>query len=102
MTPLTVTPGTAPGGLPLLTVAGEIDLGNAGLLARELEALEALETSDAAGRVVVDLTAVDYLDSAGLSVLFVHAERLELVVPPLLEPVLTYSGLTELAVVRTS
>ncbi|MER5480691.1 STAS domain-containing protein [Streptomyces sp. NPDC002734] len=98
MTPLTVTPGTAPGGRPLLTVAGEIDLGNAGLLARELEALE---TADAAPeRVVVDLTAVDYLDSAGLSVLFVHAERLEIVVSSLLEPVLTYSGLTELAVVR--
>ncbi|MEU3552806.1 STAS domain-containing protein [Streptomyces fragilis] len=97
MTPLTVTPGTAPGGRPLLTVAGEIDLGNAGLLARELEALEADAGPE---RVVVDLTAVDYLDSAGLSVLFVHAERLEIVASSLLEPVLTYSGLTELAVVR--
>ncbi|MET8577024.1 STAS domain-containing protein [Streptomyces sp. NPDC005012] len=95
MTPLTVTPGTGPGGRPLLTVAGEIDLGNAQVLARALEA-----TESTTGPVVVDLTAVEYLDSAGLSVLFAHAARLEIVVPPLLEPLLAYSGLTELAVVR--
>ncbi|MDH6227226.1 MULTISPECIES: STAS domain-containing protein [Streptomyces] len=92
MTPLTVTPGAGPGGAPLLTVAGEVDLGNAQVLARALE--------DTAGTVVLDLTAVEYLDSAGLSVLFAHAERLEIVVPPLLRPVVTYSGLAELAVVR--
>jgi len=97
MTPLTVTPGTGPGGTPRLTVTGEIDLGTAPVLARALEALEATT----AGPVVVDLTAVEYLDSAGIGVLFAHAERLEIVVPPLLEPVLTYSGLAQLARVRT-
>ncbi len=45
---------------------------------------------------------MEYLDSAGLSVLFAHAERLELVVPPLLEPVLTVSGLAGLATVHLS
>ncbi|NYV77906.1 STAS domain-containing protein [Streptomyces sp. UH6] len=95
MTPLTVTPGTGPGGTPLLIATGEIDLANVQVLARALEAL-----ADTAGTVVLDLTAVEYLDSAGLSVLFRHAERLEIVAPPLLEPVLTYSGLADLAVVR--
>jgi ABC-type transporter Mla MlaB component len=49
----------------------------------------------------VDLTEVEYLDSAGLSVLFAHAERLELIAPPLLEPVLTVSGLADLVSVRS-
>jgi anti-anti-sigma factor len=106
MTPLTVTPGSGPGGEPTLTVAGEIDLGNAQVLARALEELTDREDlaggEGADGRVVLDLTAVEYLDSAGLSVLFAHAERLEIVAPPLLGPVLTYSGLADLATVRAA
>jgi hypothetical protein len=43
---------------------------------------------------------VDYLDSAGLAALFAHAPRLELIAPPLLDPVLTVSGLADLATVR--
>jgi anti-anti-sigma factor len=104
MTPLTVTPGTGPGGRPQLTVAGEIDLGNAQVLARALEELEGLKEPDEldspAATVLLDLTEVEYLDSAGIGVLFAHAERLEIVAPPLLRPVLTYSGLADLAQVR--
>jgi anti-anti-sigma factor len=107
MTPLTVTPGTGPGGRPQLTVAGEIDLGNAQVLARALEELEELEglkeadePESPAATVLLDLTEVEYLDSAGIGVLFAHAERLEIVAPPLLRPVLTYSGLADLAQVR--
>ncbi|WP_369192949.1 STAS domain-containing protein [Streptomyces djakartensis] len=91
-TPLTLTPGRRPDGTPRLTVSGEIDMSNAVSLA------EALDTDS--GPVEVDLTAVEYLDSAGLSVLFAHADRLELVVPPLLEPVLTVSGLAQLVTVH--
>jgi anti-anti-sigma factor len=101
MTPLTVTPGTGPGGRPQLTVAGEIDLGNAQVLARALEGLkEPDEPESPAATVLLDLTEVEYLDSAGIGVLFAHAERLEIVAPPLLRPVLTYSGLADLAQVR--
>ncbi|MER5294237.1 STAS domain-containing protein [Streptomyces pharetrae] len=91
-TPLTLTPGLHPDGTPRLAVSGEIDMSNAGILAEALDG--------GSGPLVVDLTAVEYLDSAGLSVLFAHADRLELVVTPLLEPVLTVSGLAALARVR--
>ncbi|MGA5605389.1 STAS domain-containing protein [Streptomyces griseoincarnatus] len=93
-TPLTLAPGRGPDGAARLAVGGEIDMSNAGRLA------EALDSRP--GPLVVDLTEVEYLDSAGLSVLFAHAERLELVVPPLLEPVLTVSGLATLAIVHRS
>ncbi|MEV5432361.1 STAS domain-containing protein [Streptomyces sp. NPDC052701] len=93
MTPsLTLTLGRRPDGRPLLAVAGEIDQGNAGSLA------EALDRTS--GPVVVDLTAVEYLDSAGLSVLFTHSDRLELIATPLLAPVLTISGLADIAPVH--
>ncbi|WP_030211495.1 STAS domain-containing protein [Streptomyces bikiniensis] len=87
-TSLTLTPGRRPDGTAVLTAVGEIDMSNTGSLA------DALDRTP--GPLVLDLTAVDYLDSAGLSVLFSHADRLELVAGPLLTPVLTISGLTSL------
>ncbi|MEU2338391.1 STAS domain-containing protein [Streptomyces sp. NPDC006654] len=91
-TPLTLTPGRSPDGTVRLVVSGEIDMSNVGHLA------EALDSGS--GPLVVDLTGVEYLDSAGLSVLFAHAERLELIVPPLLGPVLSVSGLADLVTVH--
>ncbi|MEU4040109.1 STAS domain-containing protein [Streptomyces collinus] len=91
-TPLTLASGRHPDGTARLTVSGEIDMSNAGSLAEALDAHP--------GPLVVDLTAVEYLDSAGLSVLFAHADRLQLIVTALLEPVLTVSGLTDLATVH--
>ncbi|AYN38124.1 anti-sigma factor antagonist [Streptomyces dangxiongensis] len=91
-TPLTLTPGRRPDGTPRLAVSGEIDMSNVDSLADALDA--------GSGPLVLDLTAVGYLDSAGLSVLFAHADRLELIAPPLLEPVLTVSGLAGLTTVR--
>ncbi|MFF4872897.1 STAS domain-containing protein [Streptomyces sp. NPDC090109] len=87
-TPLTLTPGRRADGTAVLTAVGEIDMSNTRSLA------DALDSTP--GPLVLDLTAVDYLDSAGLSVLFSHADRLELVAGPLLAPVLTISGLTDL------
>jgi anti-anti-sigma factor len=91
-TPLTITSGRRADGTPLLTVVGEIDMSNTGTLAAALDA--------STGPVVLDLTAVEYLDSAGLTVLFDRADRVELLASPVLLPVLTVSGLTELATVR--
>lgn len=91
-TPITLTPGRSADGTPRLTVDGEIDMSNAGSLADALAA--------SSGPLVLDLTAVEYLDSAGLSVLFAHADRLELITTPLLEPVLAVSGLASLATVH--
>lgn len=90
--PLTLTPGQGPDGATRLKVAGEIDMSNIGALAA------AIETAD--GPLLIDLTDVGYLDSAGLSVLFTHADRIEIVATPLLAPVLTISGLTDLTTVH--
>ncbi|WP_077799301.1 STAS domain-containing protein [Streptomyces sp. JHA26] len=91
-TPLTLTPGRRPDGAALLTVVGEIDMSNTDALAA------AIETTD--GPLVIDLTAVEYLDSAGLSVLFTHTDRIELIATPLLAPVLNISGLAGLTTVH--
>lgn len=87
-TPLTITSDRRPDGTAVLTAVGEIDMSNTPRLAAALDS--------APGRVVLDLSAVEYLDSAGLSVLFLHAGRLELIANPLLTPVLTISGLMDL------
>ncbi|WP_411107614.1 STAS domain-containing protein [Streptomyces sp. cmx-4-9] len=91
-TALTLTPGRRPDGTALLTAVGEIDMSNTGELAAAL--------AGTAGPLVLDLTGVEYLDSAGLSVLFTHAERIELVANALLEPVLVISGLADLTTVH--
>ncbi|MEV1092000.1 STAS domain-containing protein [Streptomyces microflavus] len=91
-TPLTLTARSRPDGTPLLKAVGEIDMSNTDALAAALDAT--------AGPLVIDLTEVDYLDSAGLSVLFAHADRLELIAGPLLIPVLTISGLADLTTTR--
>ncbi|MCE7080375.1 STAS domain-containing protein [Streptomyces sp. ST2-7A] len=91
-TSLTFASGRCPDGRARLAITGEIDMGNSTTLAEALD--------DLPGPLVVDLTAVEYLDSAGLSVLFARADRLELVAAPLLEPVLTISGLADLTTVR--
>ncbi len=93
-TPLTFTSGRGPDGILVLKAAGEIDMSNSDAFAAALD--------DIPGRLVVDLTEVDYLDSAGLSVLFGRADRIELITTPLLEPVVAISGLAEMTAVRVA
>ncbi|MEV5708911.1 STAS domain-containing protein [Actinoallomurus sp. NPDC052274] len=95
-TPLTLTPDRRPDGTPVLTAVGEIDMSNsADLAAAVADGLEG-----AAGPLIVDLTDVEYLDSAGLSILLTHADRIEVVATPLLAPVLTFCGLTDLTTIH--
>ena len=94
-TPLTLSTSRRPDGRQVLTADGEIDMSNAGQLR---DALAQAGT----GPVLIDLTAVGYLDSAGLTVLFAHADHIELVVTSLLAPVLTICGLAEITQVRDS
>ncbi|MFH8336405.1 STAS domain-containing protein [Streptomyces sp. AM6-12] len=91
-TPLTLTTGRRSDGTALLTAVGEIDMTNTDALC------EALDSTT--GPVILDLTGVEYLDSAGLNVLFARADRVELVATPLLAPVLVISGLSDLATVH--
>ena len=91
-TPLTLTQVRQPDGRPCLTAVGEIDMSNANALDEALAATE--------GPVMVDLTAVEYIGSAGLTVLFAHADRAELIVSALLAPLVTISGLAALTTVH--
>lgn len=84
-------------GVPVLRASGEIDMSNAETFRSALG-----QVAGEGGSFVVDLTGVEYLDSAGLAVLFTYARNLEVVVSPKLVRLLTISGLTEIATVRTS
>ncbi|MEU4570253.1 STAS domain-containing protein [Micromonospora sp. NPDC023956] len=94
-TTLTLATSRRPDGTPVLAAAGEVDMSNADDFAAALA--EAVATTS--GPLVVDLTALEYLDSAGLAVLFPHVERIHLLTGPLLAPVLTIAGLADLMTV---
>jgi anti-sigma B factor antagonist len=96
-TELTLSTGTGPDGALVLTVAGEIDMSNAGVFA---DALTQAVAEDSGSRLVVDLTAVQYLDSAGLAALFAQADHIEVRTGQLLAPLLEISGLTDLTTVH--
>jgi anti-anti-sigma factor len=96
-TPLTLSTGRTPAGEPTLTAVGEIDLSNADEFGSELAA--AVRPGH---RLVVDLTGVEYLDSAALACLFTHADAIRVTANPLLKTVLQVSGLADMTVVTIS
>lgn len=95
-TPLTLNTGRAPGGQLVVSAIGEIDASNVADFAEAVTAA----TADSTDGLTVDLSAVDYLDSAAINALVPHAESLEIIANPLLMRVLRVSGLAELAKVR--
>ena len=82
-------------GTPVVTAVGEIDMSNAD---RFRDALGQAAGDD--GRLVVDLTGVEYLDSAGVHALVAFTPGLTLIAGPLLAPVLAISGLSDVTSVR--
>ena len=78
----------------VLAVAGEIDMSNT---ADFRDALSQAGTSAAA--FTVDLTQVDYLDSAGLTALLPYALRIRVIATAVLAPVLSVSGLDSITTV---
>lgn len=94
--PLSLEYSRRPDGGCVLRVGGEIDRSNSAEFGSAVETC--LGRTD--GRLTVDLSLVDYLDSAGLSVLFAHAGQIELIVSELLAPVLEVTGLGALTPVR--
>ncbi|MGP4057108.1 STAS domain-containing protein [Mycobacterium sp. 4D054] len=95
-TPLTLHTHRQEDGSVVLTAAGELDMSN---IAAFSEAVGA--AVDGKGRrLLVDLSAVEYLDSGAINVLFEHVDSIELVVNPILLPVLTVSGLTKATIVK--
>jgi anti-sigma B factor antagonist len=94
---LSVTTGRRPDGAVVLAATGEIDMSNAGTFAT---ALHDANDQAADGSFVVDLTGVEYIDSAGLAALFPHVDNIQLLATPLLAPVLTIAGLDDLTTIR--
>ena len=94
-TSLDLSTRRAADGAPVVTAVGEIDMSNAD---RFRDALG--QAAGDGGRLVVDLTGVEYLDSAGLHVLFAFTQGLSLIAGPLLAPVLAISGLSDVTSVR--
>lgn len=103
-TPLTLNRDRGSDGSPRLVATGEIDLSNVDTFTEALDA--AIGDSTGAGSaVIVDLSAVEYLDSAAINVLSTHADEvgtMRVIAHRYLIPVLTISGLTELAEVQAS
>lgn len=98
MTPaLTLTTSRRQDGAFMLAVAGEIDMSNADAFSTALAGAREQATDST---LIVDLTRVEYLDSAGLAALFPHVEHLHLVATPLLAPVLTIVGLDDITTVQ--
>jgi anti-anti-sigma factor len=83
----------------ILTAAGEIDLSNIdafdGALATAMS--EALGNG---GRFTVDLSGVEYLDSAAINALFTRADHIDVIAHPILMPILKISGLAELVTIE--
>lgn len=102
VTPLSVNADRGEDGSPLLVAKGEIDLSNVDAFTRALT--EVLAAADEGGlNVTLDLTAVEYLDSAAIGALSVHAGEgrpMRVIANPYLIPVLTISGIDQLATVE--
>ncbi len=98
-TPLTLNTDRDAAGGPRVVAVGEIDLSNVDVFSEALAAASGGTRSP----ITVDMSAVKYLDSAGINVLFDHADevdRLHLIVHPFLVRVLTITGLSEIATVE--
>ncbi|OBH52885.1 STAS domain-containing protein [Mycobacterium sp. E2479] len=98
-TPLTLDTARGSDGKFVLVAAGEIDLSNIDAFSQAL-ASAATEATGGDGALLVDLSAVEYLDSAAINALAANADRIELVAHPVLIPVLKVSGLTELTTIE--
>ncbi len=79
----------------MLSATGEIDLSNIDAFDRALSTAVS-EAASGDRKLTVDLSAVEYLDSAAINALFNHAEHIHLIAHPLLMSILSMCGLTEL------
>jgi anti-sigma B factor antagonist len=96
-TPLELSSRQDGDGTTVLSAVGEIDMSNAA------DFRDALSKAGAGGAgFVVDLTEVDYLDSAGLTALLPYAPRIKVMATAVLAPVLSVSGLDSVTTVVTS
>lgn len=101
MTPLTLSTDRGVDGTPRVTASGEIDISNIHVFTEALHSA----SEGSAKPITVDMSAVKYLDSAGVNVLFKHADEIDslrLIVHPLLVRVLAITGLSDIATVESA
>jgi anti-anti-sigma factor len=99
--PSSLTLDTArPGdGILVLIATGEIDLSNVDTFRQALIAATT-ESADSGARLILDLTAVEYVDSAAINAVSVRSQHIQnVIVHPLLMTTFTVSGLAELVTV---
>ena len=97
-TPLTIRIERGADGQSVLLAVGEIDASNVDDFADALNAA----AGDGTEVLTVDLSEVDYLDSAAINALVPHAESVQIVANPVLLRVLLVSGLGELTKIRSA
>lgn len=98
-TSLTLNTARCDDGKLVLIAAGEIDMSNVDAFNQALRT--ATTEAGSTGRTLtVDLSAVEYLDSAAINALFARADHIDLIVHPMLMSIFTISGLTELVSVE--
>jgi anti-sigma B factor antagonist len=95
-TEVTFTTARDPHGALVLGASGEIDMSNAPAFSAALADARSQEN----GAFVLDLTRVEYLDSAGLAALFPHVDHVRLVAGPLLGPLLNIAGLSDVTTIQ--
>ncbi|OBK82212.1 STAS domain-containing protein [Mycobacterium sp. 1164985.4] len=101
-TPFGVSTDRRGDGTVVLNVSGELDLSNVEALTDAIAAALSRHGQEA-GRLTVDLAAVEYLDSAAIHALFDHAAQIRRIVAnPILMSVLTISGLTSVVEVTAA
>jgi anti-anti-sigma factor len=84
----------------VLTAAGEIDLSNIEPFSQALRTAVADADTGGESRLTVDLSGVEYLDSAAVNVLFPYAEHIRVIAHPFLIRIFDISGFSELATVE--
>lgn len=99
-TSLTLDTVRSTDGRLVLTATGEIDLSNVEPFSQALTVAAADADSSGDATLVIDLSGVEYLDSAAVSVLFPYAERIRVVAHPHLVRIFDISGFSELATVE--
>jgi anti-anti-sigma factor len=98
-TPLTLDTARCNDGKLVLTAAGEIDLSNIDAFNEALGAAAA-QAEGSGQTLTVDLSALEYLDSAAVNGLYMCADRIQVIAHPLLMSIFTISGLTELTTIE--
>lgn len=93
-TPLSLDTRRRDDGTFAVVATGEIDLSNVGRFSEALN--DAIAEAVDSSPVTVDLSAVEYLDSGAISVLFDRSGSVRVIANPILIPVLNISGLADL------